>query len=96
MFKLFARIAYTIAVLIQSLLALRFVIILFKVNTGNQIIKWVMDTSDPFVSPFIGVIEKSVIQINGFNADLTTVVAWFFYLIAGFIAIEIVKAFSTD
>lgn len=96
MFKLFARIAYTIAVLIQSLLALRFVIILFNVNRDNQIIKWVMDTSSTFVSPFVGVLDKSVIQINGFSADLTTVVAWFFYLIAGFIAIEIVKAFSTD
>lgn len=96
MFKLFARIAYTIAVLIQSLLALRFVIILFNVNTTNQIIKWVMDTSSPFVTPFVGVLEKSSIQINGFTADLTTVVAWFFYLIAGFIAIEIVKAFSME
>lgn len=96
MFKLLARLAYTVAVLIQALLMLRFIIILFKVNTSNSIISWVMNTSNGFVSPFNGVLSNPNLVINGFVVDLTIIVALFFYLVVGFIAIEILKAFSIN
>lgn len=96
MFKLFARIAYTIVVFIQGLIVLRFVILLFNVKATSSLIKWILDNSNTFVSPFNGVLETSTLSLGSLNLDLTSIVAFFFYMILGFVTIEIVKAFSTD
>lgn len=96
MFRLLARIAYTIIVLIQGIIAIRFVARLFNLNSSNELVKWVIETSEIFVSPFYGVLDQSTLVVNGFTLDLNALVAGFFFLIAGFICIEIVKAFSAN
>jgi hypothetical protein len=96
MFKLFGRLIYTAAVLVQALILTRFVALALNASKTNPLIKWVIDSSNTFVQPFIGILDNEFLKVAGFSLELTSVVAFFFFLIIGFISIEIVKAFSID
>lgn len=96
MFKLFARIAYVIIDLIQALIIFRFAIIFFNISSSNSIIKWILNKSATFVSPFKGILDSDTLKLGTFTLDLNSIVAFFFFLILGFVIIEIIRAFSTD
>ncbi|MCC7289804.1 hypothetical protein IT417_00940 [bacterium] len=96
MFKLVARLLYVATVSVQALIVLRISLIFFNIPDGGSIVNSILRWSGYFVSPFKGVLDFEVLQINVFRLELVSVVALFFYLIIGYVVIEMVKAFSTD
>ncbi len=93
MFKLLARIAYTILTLIEALVAIRFVLLLIKANPNNELVALVLKYSEYFVKPFYG-ITNDVLNVGGIVFDLTSIIALVFYMVLAFVAIELVRAFS--
>lgn len=93
MFKLLARIAYTILTLIEALVAIRFLLLLIKANKSNELVAFVMKNSEYFVKPFYG-ITTDVLNIGGILFDLTSIVALVFYMVLAFVATELLRAFS--
>ncbi len=96
MFRLLARIAYTILVLIEALVAIRFVLIMISANRANELVNMVFNYSDKFVNPFIGIASISNMNIIGLTFDITTLIALAFYMILAYVCIELIKAFSRE
>ncbi|MCK9368450.1 hypothetical protein M0R04_00520 [Candidatus Dojkabacteria bacterium] len=96
MFKIIAKIGYTVLVLIEATIISRIVILVLNANTSNKIIGYILSISSQLISPFKGILNSEFLQIGGVSLELTSVVALFFYMILAFIAIEIIKAFSNS
>lgn len=96
MFKLIARLGYTVLVFVEAIIIVRIAVSMFNINTANRIVSWIISTSEIFINPFKGILANEYLRVLGFNLELTSVAALFFYMILAFVTIEIVKAFSSD
>jgi hypothetical protein len=95
MFKVLAKIAYAALILIEGLIAIRFVIILINANPNNSLISLALNISEIFVKPFYGVVNDTW-KFSGITFDLTCLVSLMFYMIMAFICLELIKAFSQN
>lgn len=93
MFRVIAKIIYTVLLFIETIVALRFVFLLIKADTGNSIVSWIIDLSNKFVDPFAG-ITSEILTIAGLQFDLTAIIALVFYMIIAFVVVELIKTFS--
>ena len=93
MFKLIAKLFYTILLLVETLISIRLVFVFIDASRASQVVDWVIKTSDIFVSPFNGIIADNI-QIGNFIVDTTALLALIVYMILAFIAIELIKAFT--
>jgi uncharacterized protein YggT (Ycf19 family) len=81
--------------LIEALIIARIVLSVINANTANNLVNWILKTSDLFVNPFNGITVNSI-QIDNFTLALTPVIALVFYMIASFILSELLRSFSRD
>lgn len=95
MFRLVARLLYTILLVIESLIAMRFIIKLINANSDNKFVALVLEHSERFVKPFEGIVSNSL-SLGNLSIDLNSIVALVFYMIFAFVAIEMIKAFSNS
>ncbi len=95
MFRVLAKLGYMALVLIEGLVSIRFVIILINANPQNSLIAMALRVSEIFVRPFYGV-TTDTIKFSGITFDLTCLVSLLFYMILGFICLELIKAFSEN
>ncbi len=93
MFKIAAKIAYMITLLVELLLSLRFVLILVSANRENPFSKWVFDNSSPILEPFKGLVQENY-EIWGFQVEFLSVVAIVCLMLIGYILRQMVKTFS--
>lgn len=93
LFRFLAQIVYTILVIIETLLSLRFILKL--INIGNQvgIIAWLYNTTDKLLRPFLGIVSDSVV-FWGFTIELTTLLVLFILSVISYAVYEIIKAYS--
>ncbi|MFZ6022281.1 MAG: hypothetical protein ACOYT9_02305 [Patescibacteria group bacterium] len=93
LFRFLAQIVYTILVIIETLLSLRFILKL--INIGNQvgIIAWLYITTDKILRPFLGIVTDSVV-FWGFTIELTTLLVLFILSVISYAVYEIIKAYS--
>ena len=87
------RIIYIIFSIIEGLIVFRILFQLFGANPQNDIAKFVYSTSQPLVSPFLGLFKD--IQFGRFIISSNSVTALIFYTIAGFLILEILTYVST-
>ncbi len=95
MFRLVARIIYTVLLLIEALVSIRFVLILVNANKNNEIVNLVMKNSEYFIQPFKGIVDDILI-FGSLRFELTSIIALVFYMILAFVAVEMIKAFSNS
>lgn len=95
MLKLIFRLAYTAILFIEALIITRIVLILINANADNLFAGWVKNTSEMFISPFVGITANNL-QIDNFVLPLTPIIALVFYIIAAFILSELLKSFSRE
>lgn len=95
MFRLILRLLYSIIVLIEALLGIRFILKFINANKDNQLVSYVYEYSEPFVRPFVG-ITSTTINLFGISLDLNTLVALGAFMILGYVVLELSKAFSRD
>jgi hypothetical protein len=95
MFRLLARLIYTLLLLVEALVAARFILLLINANTDNSLVAQAMKYSNYLVSPFKGIVDDTL-ALGNLQFDLTSIVALVFYMILAFVAMEMIKAFSAD
>lgn len=93
MFRLIAKIVYTILLIVETIISLRLIFTFVKANQTNEIVALIYRISDIFVSPFTGIIVDSV-RVGNFIIDTTALLALIVYMVLAFIMIEIIRAFT--
>lgn len=89
--KLIAQIGYTVLVILEMLLSLRFVLKFINVPAQAKLVVWLYSITDKILSPFMGIVTESV-KLWGFTIDLTTLFAIFILSIFSYGLYEIIKA----
>ena len=92
-FRIIGQIIYTILLVIETLISLRFIFHLFGANAGNAFVSWIYNVTEKLISPFIGIINANW-SIGSFVIDVDALVALIIYMIAAFVVVELIKVFS--
>lgn len=95
MIKFILRLLYILVLFIEGLIITRVILLLINANTGNTFVSWVLNVSSFFIAPFQGVVSSQVV-INKFELPVNSLIALFFYIIAGFIVSELLSSFSKN
>ncbi len=67
--------------IITTLLVLRFIFMLFAVNSLNGFVSWVYSASQPFVAPFAGIFQNTTI-FSG-RIEMKTLIALVVFAVVG-------------
>lgn len=92
-FRVIAKILYSILLIIETIIAVRFVFMLVGANENNPFVSLVYEISSIFVNPFQNIFDVNW-SLGRFYIDVDAVVALVIYMLAAFVAIEINKVFS--
>lgn len=95
MLRILLKLAYTVDMLIETVIILKILLSLFAFNSSHVFADWVNTTADIFISPFNG-ISPSVLVVDKFEIALTPVIALLFYAIVGFVLSELIKTFRNE
>lgn len=69
------RLVVLIFGIIQVLIALRIVLLLLNAREGNEIVAFILNASQLFVAPFIGIFNQDALQSGGSVLDIAAVAA---------------------
>jgi hypothetical protein len=73
--ELARRIIVLIIGIIQILIALRIVLLLMDAREGNDLVRFILDASQLFVAPFIGIFRTDALHSNGSILDIAALAA---------------------
>ena len=91
--KVLIKVVYTILVVVESLLILRFIFFLIDANTGNWLVSLVIDVSEVFISPIDNIVDFNW-SIGNMYIDVDALVSLVIYMVLGFGASELIKTLS--
>ncbi|MDA8204225.1 MAG: YggT family protein [Chloroflexi bacterium] len=77
--------------LIQLLILLRIVLLLVDAVRANPIVAWVLDLSQLFVAPFVGILRTNALSAGGSTLDVAAIVALIGWTIAEMVVLAIVN-----
>ena len=69
------RVVVLIFGIIQSLIVLRIVLLLLNAREGNDVVQFILNTSQPFVTPFIGIFNVDALKSSGSILDIAAIAA---------------------
>ncbi len=95
MIKLLIRIAYFLCVIIQGIIGARIVLTIIGANRENEIVRWIMEKSEFLISPFTGILDKTI-NIYTIQIPAVLLVSMLFYIIAGIILSELLKTYREE
>lgn len=84
-----SRIINTIIGIIESLLAIRFVLKLLGASDGSQFVAWYYEQTGRFVAPFFGAFPT--FDLIGFQIETATLLAMVAYAIIGWLLIRLLN-----
>ena len=73
--EMIRRLVVLIFGVIQAFIVLRIVLLLLNAREGNAIVSFILDTSQLFVAPFIGIFQTDALQSSGSTLDIAAVAA---------------------
>ena len=82
--------------IIQLLIALRIVLLLLDARQGNDIVRFILDASQVFVAPFIGIFNTDALRANGSVLDVAAIAALIGWTVLEAIALWIVNLFRRE
>ncbi|HET9682050.1 MAG TPA: hypothetical protein VFP19_08425 [Candidatus Limnocylindrales bacterium] len=82
--------------IIQLLIALRIVLLLLDARQGNDVVRFILDASQVFVAPFIGIFNVDALRANGSILDVAAIAALVGWTILEAIALWIVNLFRRE
>jgi hypothetical protein len=82
--------------IIQLLIALRIVLLLLDARQGNDIVRFILDASQVFVAPFIGILNVDALRANGSILDVAAIAALIGWTVLEAIALWIVNLFRRE
>jgi len=69
------RVVTLIFGIIQTLIVLRIVLLLLNAREGNDIVRFILNVSQPFVAPFIGIFNVDALKSSGSILDIAAIAA---------------------
>lgn len=93
-FRLIAQVFYTILVIFETLLSLRFILKFLNISAAAPIVAWLYNTTDKILYPFVGILSQNTVTILGFTIELTTLLVIFVVTVCSYALYEIIKAYS--
>jgi uncharacterized protein YggT (Ycf19 family) len=93
MFKIIAKIAYTLTLAAELLLSFRFVFKLVNIEAQNAFSRWIFEKSDLLLQPFRGLVQETM-EIWGFRIELISLVAIVCLMIIAYLLAQMIKTFS--
>lgn len=73
--ELARRVVTLIFGIIQTLIVLRIVLLLLNAREQNEIVQFILNASQPFVAPFIGIFNVDALHASGSVLDVAAVAA---------------------
>lgn len=75
--------------IIEGLLAIRLLLVLFGASSIAPFVRWIYETTDPLISPFVGMFPSPQLS-GGLIIEFATLFAIIFYVFIGFLITEVV------
>jgi len=85
--ELLRRVVTLIFGIIQSLIVLRIVLLLLNAREGNDVVQFILNASQPFVAPFIGIFQVDALKQSGSVLDIAAIAALVGWTILEFIVL---------
>ena len=82
--------------IIQLLIFLRIVLLLLDARQGNEIVRFILDASQVFVAPFIGILNTDALRTGGAVLDVAAIAALVGWTVLEAIALWIVNLFRRE
>lgn len=76
--------------LVEGLLGLRIVLKLFGASTASPFVRWMYETSEPLLTPFIGIFPSPKLT-GGFVLEFSSLFALMVYSFVGYLAVEVLQ-----
>ena len=76
---------------IQTLIVLRIVLLLLNAREGNDLVHWILNASQVFVAPFIGIFNSDALRAGGSVLDIAAIAA-----LVGWTVLEWIVLWATD
>ena len=89
--ELARRVVVLIFGIIQILIVLRIVLLLLNAREGNDIVSFILNTSQVFVSPFNGIFNKDALAAGGSILDIAAIAA-----LVGWTVLEIIVLWAVN
>lgn len=77
--------------IIQIFIGLRIVLLLLNAREGNGIVSFILDVSQLFVAPFIGIFNRDSLRASGSELDIAAIAA-----IVGWTILEVVVLWAVN
>ena len=81
---------------IQGLIVLRIILLLLDAREGNDLVAFILNMSQIFVAPFIGILGRDELQSRGSVLDLAAILALIGWTILEFIVLALVNVFRRE
>jgi hypothetical protein len=82
--------------IIQLLIVLRIVLLLLDAREGNDLVRFILNASQVFVAPFIGIFNTDALKANGSVLDIAAIAALVGWTVLEAIALWIVNLFRRE
>ena len=89
--ELLRRAVVLIFGIIQTLIVLRIVLLLLNAREGNEIVRFILNASQVFVAPFIGIFNSDALRAGGSVLDIAAIAA-----LVGWTVLEWIVLWATD
>jgi hypothetical protein len=73
--EMLRRLVVLVFGIIQVLIVLRIVLLLLNAREGNALVQFILDASQIFVAPFVGIFNTDAMQANGSVLDIAAIAA---------------------
>jgi hypothetical protein len=73
--ELAGRIVVLLFGIVQVLIILRIVLLLLDAKEGNDLVQWILNTSQIFVAPFEGMLNTNALSAGGSVLDVAAILA---------------------
>ena len=70
-----SRVTILVFGIIQALLVLRILLLVLDARQGNDLVTAILDASQPFVAPFVGMFRVDAISAGGSSLDVAAIAA---------------------
>jgi len=88
--KLITVLINLITTLIEGLLVLRIILKLFGASTAASFVRWIYETSEPLLTPFVGMFPSPRLT-SGFVVEFSSLFALMIYAFIGYLAAEMLE-----
>lgn len=82
--------------IIQLLILLRIVLLLLDAREGNDLVRFILDASQVFVAPFLGIFNTDALKAGGSVFDVAAVAALIGWTVLEAVALWIVNLFRRE